>query len=196
MRKSRQAFTLMEVVLVLALLVVIAALTFPSIEVMYTDMRMTSAADQIQAHWAEARARAMEDGQPYTFSVVWSKGNYRIAPENADSSSATSDASGPNNTPDAGLLVIDDRLEKGIRFGQPDAWQGSAGDGQGDSSMPVDGVDASSWSSVVTFLPDGTARADATLILYARNATPLSVKVRALTGAVTVTPVQQDGDKP
>ena len=47
----RQAFTLVEVVLVLAVLVVFAALVIPSFDGLYGEMRVTEAADQVRAAW-------------------------------------------------------------------------------------------------------------------------------------------------
>ena len=80
----RRGFTLLEVTLVLAVIVLLAAMAYPSIEAMYASVRLTAAADQVRAAWADARAKAIEDGQPYRFAVMPQGGRYRIAPDGGE----------------------------------------------------------------------------------------------------------------
>ncbi|TMQ33677.1 MAG: prepilin-type N-terminal cleavage/methylation domain-containing protein [Planctomycetota bacterium] len=83
-RRSRQGYTLFEVVLVLALLVLLAAITYPSLDAMYGDSKVTAAGDMVRGAWAEAQARAMDEGRAYRFAVIPNQGNYRVAPDSAD----------------------------------------------------------------------------------------------------------------
>jgi hypothetical protein len=48
----------------------------------------------------------------------------------------------------------------------------------------------------VVFLPDGTAQADREIVLSIRGARPLVVRVRALTGVVTVQQYQGEKGQP
>src|SRR5690348_16660356 len=80
----RRAYTLFELLLVLALLIVMAAIAYPTLDSLYADFRLSSAADQVRACWAEGRAHAVEEGRPYRFAVVPERGNFRIAPDGAD----------------------------------------------------------------------------------------------------------------
>ena len=66
----RRAFTLMEVALVLALILVLAAITVPSLESMYGDVKLTAATDLIRARWADARTQAIEEGRAYRFAIM------------------------------------------------------------------------------------------------------------------------------
>src|SRR5262245_61942594 len=84
MRSTRQGFTLFELVLVAVLLVILAAISVPSLESLAGYFRATAASDAVRACWAQARARAMNDGTPYRFSVMPGKGNYRLAPDSAN----------------------------------------------------------------------------------------------------------------
>jgi prepilin-type N-terminal cleavage/methylation domain-containing protein len=184
MRKPRRrAYTLFELVLVLVILVVLAAIAYPSLDSMYASFRMTQAADQIRARWADARSQAMNEGRAYRFAVVPNKGNYRIAPDSAEAWGGGGEpaALDPNNRP----LVINETLPKGVRFSTTASWQNAGGEG-GDSSSPPGTVDPGSWSDVVTFLPDGTAKEDVEIVFTARGARPMILKLRALTGAVSV----------
>jgi prepilin-type N-terminal cleavage/methylation domain-containing protein len=193
MRKPpRRAYTLFELLLVLVILVVMAAIAYPSLDGLYTSFRMTQAADQVRACWADARSQAMNEGRAYRFAVIPNKGNFRIAPDSPDawggggSEPATSD---PNYPP----LVIEETLPKGVRFSTADSWQSAAGDAGGDSSLPAGTVGPGSWSEIVTFLPDGTAKEDVEIVFTARGARPLALKLRALTGAVSVRTLQPEG---
>jgi prepilin-type N-terminal cleavage/methylation domain-containing protein len=182
----RRAFTLFEVVLVLAILVVLAALSYPTLESMYGGYRVQAAADALRSTWAEARTHAMEEGRAYRFSAVMGKGNYRLAPDTADFWSG-------NAAPDAGAgnaFIDSSALPKGIRFRRPDS---PRGDDDSDTVLPGDGIDPAQWSPLAVFLPDGTAKDDVAVVLETSGARPLVVRLRALTGGVSVRPLAEGG---
>jgi prepilin-type N-terminal cleavage/methylation domain-containing protein len=180
----RRAFTLFETVLVMALLVILAAIAYPSIEGMYGYYKLQAAADTVRGHWAEARTRAMEEGRAYRFAVIWGKGNFRVAPDGADfwsgNDAAAADSSGQPP------LMVSDALPKGIPFRRLDT---PRGDGAADTVLPTDSVDPGQWSTVAIFLPDGTAREDVDVVLD-NGARVFVVKLRALTGGVSVRPLE------
>lgn len=197
MGKVRQAMTLFELVLVLALLVVITAVAIPSVESWYGNYRVTAAADTVRGAWAQARARAMEESRPYRFSVVPNRGNYRLAPEAPEfwsGSGSTGNGSMPEVTSDSQPpLILEETLPKGVRFltgdqnqadsaGAPDVPVAADTGASPDEGAPID---PSAWSNPVVFFPDGTAREDAELVLRGRYARALQVKLRGLTGVVT-----------
>jgi prepilin-type N-terminal cleavage/methylation domain-containing protein len=168
---SRRGFTLLEVTLVLAVMVLLAAMVFPSMEAMYGDVRLSAAADQVRGHWADARTKAIEEGRPYRFATQ-PDGQYKIAPDTAEFWTGSSDATaGDSNDPDSPPLVIEESLPQGIKF----ADESNAGD-----------TDSGPWQTALKFLPDGTASADKTITLQAEGYRPVQLRVRALTGAVTV----------
>jgi Tfp pilus assembly protein FimT len=186
-RGTREAFTLFEIVLVVVLLVLLAAIAYPTLDSLLATFRMTEAADMVRATWADARAHAMNEGQAYRFSVVPGQGNFRVAPDSSDYWTGNDPPNGPdpNNPP----LVYDDALPRGIRFSTPDSYQSSSNDNSAASASPTGSVDPGSWSTIVTFLPDGTTTADVEIVFVGRGARPLDVKLRALTGAVSVQPL-------
>src|SRR5262245_17091932 len=79
--RRRGGYTLFELVLVLALLVVAAALAFPLIEPMMAENDITAARDMVRARWAEMRGRAMAEGRAYRFAVTENTGKFRVAPD-------------------------------------------------------------------------------------------------------------------
>src|SRR5437764_12475102 len=109
----RRAFTLLEVALVLAVILVLAAIAVPSLESMYGDVKLTAATDMIRARCADARARAIEEGRAYRFAIMPGQGNFRVAPDTADYWSGGS-GGGTGDTTQA--LVIEEELDEGITF--------------------------------------------------------------------------------
>jgi prepilin-type N-terminal cleavage/methylation domain-containing protein len=83
-RASRSAYTLMEMLLVLAVLVIVAAITIPVIRSMMTDTRIDAAGDQVQSLAADTRARAMEDGRAWKLAYIPNSGFIQLAPEESD----------------------------------------------------------------------------------------------------------------
>jgi prepilin-type N-terminal cleavage/methylation domain-containing protein len=179
----RRGYTLFELLVVLALLLLVAGLAVPSLESMYADYRLQAAVDQVRAKWAEARAHAVAEGRPYRFSVSADGSSFRVAPDGADFWGG-GDASAPAGAPDA-PLVFEDSLPRGIRFASADA--GAAGEGAAPAAAAGD------WSPVAVFLPDGTARNDVEILFQARYCTPILLRLRALTGGVTAHPVAAAG---
>jgi prepilin-type N-terminal cleavage/methylation domain-containing protein len=179
-RGLRQGYTLFEVVLVLALLVLLAAITYPSLDAMYGDSKVTAAGDMVRGAWAEAQARAMDEGRAYRFAVLPNQGNYRVAPDSADFWSGNGSSS---RAPDATVrpLILEDKLPKPVLF--------TTANGPSNAVPEVDSpaaADSGAWMPVVTFLPDGTARDDATITLVARGCRPVVLRIRGLTGVITV----------
>src|SRR5262245_44842920 len=111
--RRRPSYTLMELILVLAVITMLSALAVPSLDSMYGYYKLNAALDSVKAAWALAKAHAIEEGVPYRFSVVPGKGNYRIAPDSNDYWSGGSPApADPDNPP----AVLDDALPRGVTF--------------------------------------------------------------------------------
>src|SRR5436305_9227217 len=96
MRASRTGFTILELLLVLAILVMLAAMAYPAIESMYDDMKVEAAADHLRGRLAQARSQAINDGRAYRIGVKPDSGDYRLAPDSpefwgADSAPTQSD---------------------------------------------------------------------------------------------------------
>lgn len=162
----RQAFTILEVVLVLAVIIVIGAITVPNIDNVYSDVRLSAASDLVRARWAEARSRAVDDGIAYRFAVTPDTGNFRIEPD------ATDDRDPVEGTP--APMVINDQLPGKVVFAP------GGGGGDAAASESTDGME-----TVAVFLPDGTAQADVEVVFMSGGTRGLVLRLRALTGAVT-----------
>jgi prepilin-type N-terminal cleavage/methylation domain-containing protein len=180
-RRQRRAYTLMEIMLVMAIMVIIVGIGYPSIEALSAGVKVEGASDAVRGAWAEAQARAVNEGRPYRFAVVPGKGNYRVAPDSSDYwGGGTPAADDPDNPP----LVLEKSLPKGMVFTLDGA--APAADPRGETALPDDGVDPGQWSSTAVFLPDGTAQDDVDITLQLEGVQPITVHLRALTGVVTV----------
>jgi prepilin-type N-terminal cleavage/methylation domain-containing protein len=161
----RSGFTILEITLVLAVFLILAAITLPSIDAMYSDLRLSAAADAIRGRWAEARARAMEDGVAYRFAVVHQTGKYRIAPDAGEHWSGGEGTLGESESPP---LIVEDALPQPVLFSNDD------------------GAEGGDWSTVAVFQPDGTAQQDVEVKFAAGSGRPLVLRLRGLTGSVTM----------
>jgi prepilin-type N-terminal cleavage/methylation domain-containing protein len=179
----RAAYTLLELMLVLAIIVVMAAIAYPSATAMYGHLRLSQAADTVREAWAQARSHAIDEGRPYRFAIIPNEGNYRVAPDSPEfwGSSAQEQPSADAVNPP---YILSETLPKGLRFSAPEAPSGSQA--QGESSIPKESISPDMWSSRTVFLPDGTARQDVEIVFGASGTMGIVMKLRALTGAVTV----------
>jgi Tfp pilus assembly protein FimT len=72
--------TLVELLVVLALLVVIGSIVVPVFTGSFSSVRLRRAGDQILTRWSQARARAIETGEVFQFTYTPEAGAYRVGP--------------------------------------------------------------------------------------------------------------------
>jgi type II secretion system protein H len=167
----RSAFTLLELILVLAIIVMVLAVAYPSLDSMVTDARLKAGADHLRARFAEARSHAILSNQPYVFSVKPGESGYRLAPDTSDPTNQAAAANPPANGQE-GTVVVEDVMPNNIKFNLDRA--------------NVSGAGSDGYVGILTFLPEGGCDDDKTIRLDLQGANPIEISVRALTGAVTV----------
>lgn len=92
-RSDRRAFTLLELLLVMAVFAAVAAVAMPAVGVLLADRRLDRAADQLQAELSGLRARAIREGQ--VLALQTAAGETRILVEPVlHAGDATESASG------------------------------------------------------------------------------------------------------
>jgi Tfp pilus assembly protein FimT len=180
--RRRRAVTLLELMLVAAIMLMFAALSYPTLAAMYADIRLQGASDAVRAAWSEAQAHAVDEGRAYRFAIVPGKGNYRVAPDSDEfwegsGNSATTDSDNPP-------YILEGALPKGMVF--PDQGGNVPNVAEEDTALPEGSVSIGQWVSHVTFLPDGTAQDDAEVFLQYPGTRPITLRLRALTGTTTV----------
>ncbi len=193
-----RAFTLLELLLVLALLVVLASLAMPLFEGSFTSLRLRRATDEVLAVWVRTRTAAIESGRPHQFRFRAGSGDYLVEPWPRDEENSTN----PANTRDSsdkfllelhhedGTVVLRARLPEGIVITGGE--QTSRGSAQGERSPRMAesltgdaravGPYGTGWSAPVLFHPDGTAL-DVTLLLGNGRRQYQRATLRGLTGS-------------
>ena len=185
---KRTGYTLFEMTIVLALLILLAGLAAPSIEGMYADYRLQAAVDDVRGRWASLRVHAISEGRPYRFAV--NGADFRVAPDAAEFWEGGGDASVSTQS-DPPPLVAQDSLPRGVRFAGVNAGDLSSPDGL----APAAGPNAGGWSTVAVFLPDGTAQQDVEIRFQSPESGPISLRLRALTGGMTSRWVSANGSR-
>jgi len=183
MKKRRAGGTILEILVVMAIMVIVSALAAPSLASMYGSYKLNAAVDSVRSAWADARARAIEEGRPYRFAVEPGGSAYRLAPDQPD----YWEGSGPPADDAGGCgLIIEQSLPSGVRFsvnGEVTA-ETPPDEATGDI-LAEKAVSTSNWSTAVIFLPDGTCREDVKILFRIRGVRPTSLQLRGLTGNVT-----------
>jgi len=188
-RPSRAAFTLLELLIVLAVLAGLAALSWPAVRGLLAKSELQSAAKQVRAALAKARLDAMESGTARQFRYQPGMGRFEIAALAALAEERS----------DAGSLAPDDRdsgaavqnwLPSGVRFEE------SAAAGEPASSAGLVGAPGEeSWSTPILFFPNGRT-SNAKIRLRGRRDYQIDLSLRGVTGSVVMGKPEQGEDWP
>ena len=160
------AFTLLEVLLVLCLLMVAAAVAWPSLVKPLANQRVLKGADQVRTEWNRARVQAMKTGQTFVFRYSPNANQFGLecqagpeaseATQNGTSSGAS--ATGGNSASRAGISLQTHKLPKGVRFLVAQVESDSRSDqaASTESSAGASNEKIASSADPIYFYPDGT----------------------------------------
>ncbi len=185
----RVAFTLLEVVIVLVLVVILSGLAYNALMRPMAARRLQLAADQIRAEWVRARNRAMATGQIYCFQCELGGNGYLLVAYDASlPGTDTYDPSlGTQDSGDAPLMQIPGsgsrkELPEKVTFAdvQVEGSELAAAIAEDPTFLgtPSDG-------SSILFFPDGTT-SSALITLENEFGRRIDISLRGLTGAVLV----------
>jgi prepilin-type N-terminal cleavage/methylation domain-containing protein len=174
-RHHRSAFTIVEMLVVIAVIVILGAILVPSLVGFWSNNRTKAGVDITTARLSDARAAAISRGQAYRVCVSPDGRQVRVCPDESELVEQTS--SGAGSTP----LVRTDTLPDTVVL---TPMLTSTADGTSAPAAAEDG-----WVTLVTFLPDGTCRETSSEFQLAEpDVTPQVVRVRGMTGVWTVNP--------
>lgn len=198
----RRALTLIELLLVVALLAVIASLAAPILTGSFQNVRLRRGADQILSAWSQTRKAAIESGEVHQFRFVPETGRYWTARWLGDELPVEETADGTASTNQPATTVAPRRVTSsaapsgreeeaavsGLREGAlPDEVTFHAGQMVVDDPLAgerrVDAMLArgAEESTPILFFPDGTT-SEASLVLTNAGKRYLRVSLRGLTG--------------
>lgn len=196
--KPRAAFSLLEMILVLAILVAIAAMVAPAVGDAVLRQRLDASVSRLRSEWDRARLTAMKTGQTQVFTCVPTARDYSIEPYMSDadlvnaSAGATVVTSGgtvAEATTDGTLTAAQStsgtakQLDEDITFVScavsSDMRAMSVAQAQG-------GVTAMSTANqMVLFYPDGST-STAEVIIQNAGGMQRAVRIRGLTGSTQI----------
>jgi hypothetical protein len=205
-RPARRAVTLLELLLVLCLLVILAAFSWPALERPMASQRLRAAASAVRAEWSRARVKAMSSGQTVQFRYAPNGNQYSIeltadaalSPDllsagelddyPGDVQNELAAAEGPQlKLPEGVTFVCGETAGEALAGAaalETELWA-SEGTALGDTALGDIAWEDTGWSEPILFYPDGTS-SDARLVLKNEHNCRVELSLRGLTGVVTL----------
>jgi type II secretory pathway pseudopilin PulG len=188
LRPFRPAYTLLEILLVLAIIVVAAAAVAPSFRRMARNSNLKAAAGEVRADLTRAHVLAMKSGRVQVFQYELGGRKFKIEPwigddealEGKGTEVATPATTNPDGTPKG-----ERNLPEGIKFALGDASFESRGE-RIEQQLETSG--GTEWSRPILFFPDGSS-ADAFLVVANEVEAAIRLDLRGMTGAVKVSDI-------
>ncbi len=166
---TRSGYTLFELIVVMALLLLLAAVVLPSVGAFRGDTRQKGAADALRGELATARGRAMEEGRPYRIAISQGGNRIRRAPDTQDFGTVTA-----FGHPDSSAAVVEYELAH-VTAEVVEVNNSTSGI-----------VTESGWTTIATVLPNGSCLEDSVIVAVrdVTNSTgmPMRIFIRGLTG--------------
>jgi len=180
--RRRSAFTIIEMLLVMSVIVMAAAIVVSNIDGVRQAYRLPRAADDLRGILAGLRARAMDEATMFEFSFEPDSSKFKVrkAGESADRSNAAPSEVDIDPSDRAEFdrddVLGEHELSAGLKLVKNDR-----GDGVRSANAPGDEEQSQPMS--LRFLPDGSCTGLA-FILKDDAGGQVDIHVRALTGAV------------
>ena len=186
----RPAFTLMEILLVLAIFVAVTAVSWPLLARPWAGQRLKSSADAVGAQLTRARVKAMSSGQRVEFRYSSDGRRYRTSLSDSSMSSPESTGEPTEDEHGAPPVQNDEKaLPEGVEIVDHEAIEDTRSAAAADHLMDEPVVAMGDWSDPIFFYPDGTT-SDARLLLSNEYEDRIELLLRGLTGVVTLGPVE------
>lgn len=184
-----RGLTLVEVCLVLALLVVIAAVAIPAMGGAFARASLRGSCDTLRAAWSKARMAAIQKGETYVFRCEPRGSRFQIvpldqvgAPESQDQQAADSQT---ERAPEDILRLGRMQLPDGVVFAKQEVVNSAQ------LAATAGATDGGAWSAPILFRPDGTT-SDASIVLQNEPGNTIRVTIRGLTGISTASEVGRE----
>jgi len=198
-RLRTSAFTLVELMLVLAVIGVLAAVAWPSVLRLQADHELSSAAEQARLLLSQARTQSIQTGLAYQVRYEPNGRYICVLPFEAELSQGDAGANSGNPIVTSAPRFTGE-LPKTISFapasmgttitsgtGMAQKLPESAFQGLPDATA----LAAVEWSPPLPFLSEGTSQ-DTLLTLADRRGHRIDLQIRGLTAATSVGPMRQE----
>lgn len=208
-KNRRSAFTLLELLLALSLLVAVAAITWPALERPLASQRLRRAAEQVRTQWIKTRTKAINTGEVYSFQYQPDSARYRVECHTQEAalleataasmgpqagsggSGGSAGASSPSTTSSSSATIpavppqpIEAEVPDGVKFAGGDVTDDTRAAAIANQERARGSIDLS-WSQPIFFYPDGTATA-ARVALVGQRERAIVIELRSLTGGARI----------
>lgn len=181
---TRCAYTLLEMLIVLAVLAVLTALTWPAVRGMLGKSELRDAAKQVRVALARARLEAIESGVPQGFRYAAGAGRFEVGPLSI-SRDDRGVAPQPARRSSRAGEPVEQSLPHGVWFVGPEVSQSRA-----DSQSSPEPAGEGGWSAPIVFHPNGRS-GNARLQLASPVGLYVEVALRGLTGTTKIGPIER-----
>jgi prepilin-type N-terminal cleavage/methylation domain-containing protein len=183
----RAGYTLIELLLVLAIFVIAAAAVAPSLRGLARTTALKSSANDVRTALTRGHVLAMKTGRVYVFQYELGSGKYKLEPwvggdDALESPDANLTGSATNSAKDD--IRHEKSLPEGTKFVQGDAAIASRSQ-RVEQELTSSGSTGVTWSRPILFFSDGSA-SDAYLIIGNDHHAGIRVDLRGMTSAVKV----------
>lgn len=195
-RSARGAFTLMEMLMVLLVLVITGAVALPLIRNSLRAQQLKSAAETMRIEWSRAHVKAMKTGRIQVFRYEVGGRQFSIQPWVA-ADEETEAAPGESTAGFGAMSAASEdlqedfetkSLEEGITFSAGEAKFETRAYEVEDFFQNGGSGDSVQWSKPLLFYPDGSA-SDAYVIVSDDTKAAYRISLRGLTGTSYVSEV-------
>jgi prepilin-type N-terminal cleavage/methylation domain-containing protein len=205
-RHRRSAFTLLELLLALAVLVAVAAISWPALQRPLATQHLRRAAEQVRTQWIKTRTKAINTGETYSFRYQADSGKFRVEAQSQEASllesaaanmspqagaggsggmsSQSTSASAAPSKPAVPAKPAETGLPDGVKFAGGDVTEDGRSAAIASQERSRGSVDLS-WSQPIFFYPDGTATA-ARVALVGEGERAIVIELRSLTGGARI----------
>lgn len=184
---TRTGFSLIEIIVVMALMVTVGALAVPAMVNFFSSHKLAKAADKVRTEMGRARVEAIRSGDIYAFYFRPEMTSYTVAPFSSSFNERLlpSERKGEDER-GTDFNFDQERLPRGVIFAAADS-QPDARVAQTMSEMDV------SLSSMrpILFYPDGTSQS-AVIVLQNEQQELYKISLRGLTGSATANPYSKE----
>jgi len=195
-RQNRYGFTLLELLLVLAILVAVVAIAAPTVNGSLDGYRLKQTAELINGEWTKARNVAIRNGRIYVFQYEVEGTRYWTQPWSSSvDETETSDSSASSE-----IMQIQTSADGGKSL--PDRMSFFGGETESDSRTATLDADpgaldtqSSQLGTPIVFYPDGTT-STARVILTNEREQYVMLNLRGLTGLARVSELLTEDDLP
>lgn len=196
-RCRQHGFTLLELLLVLAVMAIIAALAVPLLFGSMDNLRLKRSADLLRAEWSKARTNAIRTGRTQVFRYEAGNNQYVIEPWFAEDdlleSSATS-ATRFTAAADPTVAVQPKLLPENVVFAGGELAADTRGQ-EIEQSLSAASRFSTTAARPILFYPDGTTSTARILLVNSREQY-VAIELRGLTGVARVSDILSSDELP